>query len=226
MHAKREIRDNLPSCPHLALERTLWMDGVIHVAGVDEAGRGAWAGPLVAASVLLPPSRDDLAQALTGVTDSKCLSPRRRETLFPIITRVALAIGVGQASPTRIDRYGLMAATRLAMVRAVEALVIVPEHLLIDAVDLRQKVNIPQQAMFFGDSISLSVAAASIIAKVTRDRIMCQLDSLYPHYGFAKHKGYGTVAHRAALAKHKPTPIHRRSFKPIAALVDQHPARA
>lgn len=205
--------------PRLDIERELWMDGVTHVAGIDEVGRGAWAGPVVAAAVLLPPERQNLTHILSGVCDSKRISARRREFLFPIITGVALAIGVGRASPTEVDHNGLVPATRMAMVRAIESLAIPPQHLLIDAVDLSSIVKLPQQAMFFGDSISLSVAAASIIAKVTRDRIMRRLHKQYPNYGFARHKGYGTAAHRVALEKHRPTPIHRKSFKPVYNLV-------
>lgn len=226
MRPKHKRWAHVPPRPHLELERRLWMDGIIRVAGVDESGRGAWAGPLIAAAVLLPPGQDDLTQDLIGVTDSKRISPRQRESLFPVITSVALAVGVGRVSPAEVDRDGLLPATRLAMMLAVEDLALPPQYLLIDAVDMGSIVKLPQQAMFFGDSISLSVAAASIIAKVTRDRIMLRIHSRYPEYGFAQHKGYGTVAHRAALQTHNLAPVHRKSFKPIAELTERQATAA
>lgn len=221
MSGKRDHKTRLPHHPHLELEQELWMDGFSLIAGIDESGRGAWAGPLVASAVILPFKMDDLKQALTGVDDSKQLSPRQRERLYPLINKVAIAVGIGIASPSEVDRHGLIPATRLAMVGAVENLVTPPQHLIIDAVDLRPILKMPQTSIFYADSLSLSVASASIIAKVTRDRIMRRIHHRYPIYGFAQHKGYGTIAHRAALEQHRPAPVHRKSFRPVAALIEQ-----
>lgn len=204
-----------PAQPTLDHERQFWQAGSARVAGIDEAGRGAWAGPVVAAAVIL-----DLAGAdrLTGVNDSKRLAPRQREALYPIIIENAVAAGVGQASAAEIDRLGIVPATRLAMTRALEALSPQPGALIIDAVHL-PTVKLPQSVFCFADSISLSVAAASIIAKVTRDRLMVEFDAQYPRYNFARHKGYGTRIHQVALQSIGPCEIHRQTFKPIRALL-------
>jgi ribonuclease HII len=201
--------------PHLDHERHLWQAGHTHVAGLDEAGRGAWAGPVVAAAVILDSDRVD---QLDGVNDSKQLSARQRETLYQIIVDNCRAFGVGHGTVEEIDSIGIVPATRLAMTRAIEALSPPPDALIIDAVRL-PTVNLPQSVFFFADSISLSVAAASIIAKVTRDRLMVELDAHYPRYDFARHKGYGTRIHQLALQSIGPCEIHRRSFKPISALL-------
>ena len=201
--------------PHLEHEERFRRAGCALVAGVDEAGRGAWAGPVFAGAVIV-----DRAQAgrLSGVTDSKQLSPARRSALYELIVAHCQAYGVGQASAAEIDALGILPATRLAMVRAIAALSPRPQALIVDAVRLPQ-VELPQAVFNFADSISLSVAAASILAKVARDRLMIELDGRYPGYGFARHKGYGTLIHQAALQSIGPCEIHRRSFQPIHRLL-------
>jgi len=205
----------LPDRPTLDHELQLIQAGHVLVAGIDEAGRGAWAGPVVAAAVIL--NLSDVS-ALQKVKDSKQLSPRQRDTLYQIVIDHCVAYGVGQGSVEEIDSIGILPATRLAMTRAVEALNPQPDALIIDAVRLPQ-VNKPQAVFNFADSISLSVAAASILAKVTRDRWMIAADTQYPAYCFARHKGYGTQIHQAALQSVGPCEIHRKSYKPIAALL-------
>jgi ribonuclease HII len=207
--------------PDLSLEHELHQQGHRLIAGVDEAGRGAWAGPVVAAAVILPLDQPDQLAALldAGVNDSKQLTPRRRERLYALIRRTAVAVGMGGVSAGQIDRDGILYATRVAMRRAVSILRTQPQALLIDAVDLRADVPLPQKRLNYGDSVSLSIAAASIIAKVSRDRFMVQLDALYPGYNFTRHKGYGTRLHQAALAQLGPSEMHRKSFRPVAALL-------
>jgi ribonuclease HII len=204
--------------PRLTFERRWWRQGYQRVAGLDEVGRGAWAGPVVAAAVILPPDQPRLSAALRGVTDSKQLTPRQRERLAEVIGSAALAVGVGGAGAGEVDRDGLIAATRAAMERAIALLAVPPDALLVDALDLAPVVPLPQQAIVYGDSRSLSIAAASIIAKVARDRWMVGLDARYPGYGFARHKGYGTAGHCAALAQLGVSHAHRRSYAPIARL--------
>jgi ribonuclease HII len=204
--------------PRLTFERRWWRQGYQRVAGLDEVGRGAWAGPVVAAAVILPPDRPRLSAALRGVTDSKQLTARQRERLAGVIGAAALAIGVGGAGAGEVDRDGLIGATRAAMERAIAMLSLPPDALLVDALDLAPVVPLPQQAIVYGDSRSLSIAAASIVAKVARDRWMSGLDGRYPGYGFARHKGYGTPAHCAALARLGVSDVHRRSYAPIARL--------
>ena len=207
----------LPDRPTLDREYQWIRAGHALVAGIDEAGRGAWAGPVVAAAVIL-----NLPEALSlrEVNDSKQLSPRQRDKLYPIIIDQCVAYGIGQGSVTEIDELGILPATRLAMMRAVGALSPQPDALIIDAVRLPQ-VNKPQAVFNFADAISLSVAAASILAKVTRDRLLVDLDAHYPAYQFARHKGYGTQIHRAALQSAGPCEAHRRSFRPIRALLTE-----
>ena len=189
------------------------------VAGLDEAGRGAWAGPVVAAAVILP--RDAMrCSALRGVRDSKLLTPHRRQALLPRIQQAALAIGVGRASHAEIDILGIVTATRLAMQRAVQALPLAPDALLIDALEL-PAVPLPQRVLFHADRLCLSVAAASVVAKVTRDRWMAELDAQYPGYGFARHKGYGTAVHQKALAGLGVSAIHRLTFEPVRVIADR-----
>jgi ribonuclease HII len=204
--------------PGLLLERRLWRQGRQWVAGLDEVGRGAWAGPVVAAAVILPPDRRALRAALKGVTDSKLLSARQRERLFQTIHTVAVAVGVGGAGANEVDQDGLMGATRAAMQRAIGMLNPQPEALLVDAVDLRAWVPLPQQWPFHGELLSLSIAAASIVAKVNRDRWMDGLELRCPGYGFAAHKGYGTAQHMAALAELGVCEAHRRSYAPVMRL--------
>ncbi|MFL7790881.1 MAG: ribonuclease HII [Anaerolineae bacterium] len=203
--------------PDLSEEHALLTAGYSHIAGIDEAGRGAWAGPVYAAAVVLPLDRSNLVEMLDGVRDSKLLSPARRETLLPIIEEVALAVGVGRADPAEIDEMGIAPATRQAMVRALSSLNGQINALLIDYVRLPE-IDLHQRAFPKADARCLSVAAASIVAKVTRDQLMAQLDEELPGYGFAQHKGYGTRQHRQALARLGPSPIHRMSWRPLQTL--------
>lgn len=199
--------------PSLEFERTLLAVGHRSIAGVDEVGRGSWAGPVVAAAVILPLHDPALVQVLAGVRDSKCLQADERERLATSIARVALGIGLGWASHHTIDRDGLSAANRRALHRAVLALHPAPDALLIDYFRLPE-CALPQVAVPHGDARSLSVAAASIVAKTVRDRWMIGCDVRYPGYGFAHHKGYGTASHRRAIALHGISPMHRQSFRP------------
>ena len=202
--------------PHLQLELDLLAHGHRIVAGLDEAGRGAWAGPVVAAAVVLPLHRSDLSCVLSGVRDSKLLTPRRREELLPVIREVAWATGVGVAPSSYVDRYGVVAATRRAMRGAIRDLGLSPDYLLIDYLHL-PNMAIAQKGIPKGDRRHLSIAAASIVAKVTRDRALCELDRQYRGYGFAKHKGYGTRQHAESLAHMGPCAVHRYSFAPVRA---------
>jgi ribonuclease HII len=200
--------------PTLDWETRLWRQGYVRVAGLDEAGRGAWAGPVVAAAVVLPSGDGQLARHLEGVCDSKLLSPARREKLLEVISRHALAVGVGAVAPATIDSVGIVAATRQAMGLALRVLWPPAECLLIDYLRLPE-VPLPQECMPRGDALVLSIAAASIVAKVCRDRMMAGLERVYPGYGFAQHKGYGTERHQAALACLGPSAAHRLSFAPL-----------
>ncbi len=188
----------------------------ITVAGLDEAGRGAWAGPVVAAAVMLPPDPDRLAECLAEVDDSKRLTPSTRERLYDRIVEVA-DVGVGVISAIEIDRIGILPATLAAMEDALSALPTQPVHLLIDYIP-RPLGSWPQQRIKRGESESMSIAAASIIAKVHRDRLMVEMEEKWPGYGFARHKGYGTAQHRAALDCLGPTAIHRRTWAPLLQL--------
>ncbi len=205
----------------LTYETALRQQGFTHIAGLDEVGRGAWAGPVVAGAVILPLDRPDLAQVLEGVNDSKLLSPRRREKLLLYITEAALAMEVGFATQREIDKHGIVTATRLAMQRALARLPIQPDCLLLDALRL-PSIALPQTHLIRGDQKSLTIAAASIVAKVTRDQWMRDRDEHYPEYGFAAHKGYGTALHQRALQQYGVTELHRRSFAPIRAAAAQH----
>lgn len=210
----RVQRYQLPPSPHLQHETALREQGFRFIAGLDEAGRGAWAGPVVTAAVILPLDRPDLVQILAGVNDSKKLSPIVRAGLFDLIRQTALAVGVGQAPAEVVDQINVMGATRYAMQQALEQLTIQPDYLLLDHLVL-PGVNLPQAGFPKADSISLTVAAASIIAKVTRDRLMVEFGQQYPGYGFERHKGYGTSLHQAALAEHGPCSLHRQSYEPV-----------
>jgi ribonuclease HII len=204
--------------PTLEAEERFWACGMQRVAGLDEAGRGAWAGPVVAAAVILPRG-DGIHAALVGVRDSKQVSPAKREILAVRIVKVALAVGVGRGEQHEIDALGIVPATRLAMQRALSALSVAPEALIVDALSL-PGVNLPQDVFPYADARSLSVAAASIIAKVSRDRWMVNVAEVdFPGYGFAQHKGYGTPQHQASLAHLGVCPIHRLSFRPVAECV-------
>ncbi len=196
--------------PDLHLERALWQGGLRYVAGVDEAGRGALAGPVAAAAVILTPDRVNVLQGV--VADSKLLTPSQREKAAEAVRQAALTWAVGWAWPEEIDRWGILCATRLAVRRALARLDPQPEYLILDYLRLPE-VELPQTALPQGDRRVLSVAAASVLAKTTRDTLMRALDDRYPGYGFARHKGYGTQAHRAALHRLGPSPVHRRSFR-------------
>jgi ribonuclease HII len=201
--------------PGLREEARLIAAGYRCIAGVDEAGRGAWAGPVTAAAVVLPDHKS-IARKLRGVDDSKRLRPDQRAQLRMRIEDAALAFCIGMASNDEIDQLGILPATRLAMMRAVAGLRMSPDALLIDAVRL-PALALHQHAFNFADSISLSVAAASILAKTARDELMSELDAEAPAYRFGLHKGYGTAAHRAVLTVHGVSRHHRRSYRPIAA---------
>ena len=190
----------------LSFEKNAWNSGYYYVAGIDEAGRGPLAGPVMAAAVILP-----VGHTIQGVDDSKKLSPDKRERLFDIIMAQALSVGVGSMTPADIDRINILQATRRAMLAAVLNLSQLPDCLLIDGISTIDS-TIPQKTVKKGDSLSLSIAAASIIAKVTRDRIMIEMDAKYPGYGFAGHKGYGSEAHMDAIKRLGPSPIHRLTF--------------
>lgn len=200
----------LPSEPDLSFELALWEAGLTTVAGIDEAGRGALAGPVAAAAVILPPEQK-IAARLKGVRDSKQISPSQREIAREKILQFAAAWGVGFATAEEIDQMGILPATRLAASRALEALTLIPLHLLLDYLFLPD-IPTPQTALIKGDCRSLSIAAASILAKTSRDALMRDLDLTYPGYGFAAHKGYGTLAHRVALQRLGACPVHRISF--------------
>lgn len=201
--------------PTLRFERSFWSRGLLHVAGIDEVGRGAWAGPVVAGAVILPPqSRRSNLRDLDCARDSKLLSPKQREALFGPICAGALAFATGLATREEIDEVGLGRANRLAMERAIQALAIPPDALVLDAFRL-PAVALPQNAIIHGDQLSLTIACASILAKVTRDRMMVALDAELPGYGFAKHKGYGTGEHQEALRRLGVSREHRQSFAPV-----------
>lgn len=207
------------AAPSLAPEQAFWRGGIRRVAGVDEVGRGALAGPLVAAAVILP-CRDGsslrrLRAALAEVRDSKLLAPERRRALIGPIHAAAEAVGLGLVEADELDAIGLGAANRLAMERAVGALALAPDALLLDAcvVDL----GMPQVGLIDGDARCLSIAAASIVAKVARDRIMIDSDLADGRYAFAQHKGYASALHRERLLRFGPGPLHRRCFAPVAA---------
>ena len=187
--------------------------GYLSIAGTDEAGRGPLAGPVVAAAVILHPG-----QVMGGVTDSKKLTERQREKLYPMIMTEARGIGIGICDHHEIDRLNILRASLEAMRRAVSALPVAADFLLVDGLYM-VPLDLPQQAVVKGDSLSLSIAAASIIAKVTRDRLMVEFDRLYPGYGFAGHKGYPSASHRAAIARLGPCPIHRKSFRGVKEFV-------
>lgn len=207
---------NKAALPSLEWESIFWECGMPCVAGVDEVGRGAMAGPLVAAAVILPACRrDDLSDALSGVRDSKLLTHERRVALLADIEAIAQSIGVGIVPVDELDRMGLGAANRIAMERAVLRLDMEADALVIDAcvIDL----GLPQLGPIDGDALSLSIAAASIVAKVTRDRMMIELAEEEGRYGFELHKGYCSPLHKTRLAEHGPSIHHRRCFSPVAA---------
>ncbi len=199
--------------PDWTLEQALWRAGYTLVAGLDEAGRGALAGPVVAAVVVFPPQAAK-ASALQDLNDSKALTPQARAGLLPVVLQHAFAWAVGWASWEEVDRLGVPQATRQAMMRALQALPQPPQFLLLDHL-LLPDVPLPQVALPKGDARCATIAAASILAKTVRDAYMQGLDRAYPAYGFARHKGYGTRHHRAALEQHGPAGVHRRRFAPV-----------
>jgi len=210
------LRPTDPACsrPTLDNEIALLQQGYRFVAGLDEAGRGAWAGPVVAAAVILPLDQPGLAETLAGLRDSKKLTPPQRNRFFELIHQTALGVSIGQAPPAMVDERNVVAATRYAMAQALAGLTSEPDYLLIDHLKLPD-VKILQDAFPKADDLSLTVAAASIVAKVTRDRLMVDHNATYPGYAFDRHKGYGTPAHRSALVRLGPCPLHRLSFEPV-----------
>jgi len=199
--------------PTLEHEVRIWQAGYAAIAGLDEAGRGALAGPVVAGAVILPKNaRQDGIWA--EVRDSKLLSPAQREEMAGRIRSAAAGWAVGEASAQEIDEIGIAPATRLAMQRAIHALPAPPDYLLLDWVRLTT-ANLPQESYPKGDQRIVSIAAASILAKVHRDSLLVEMDQMYPLYGFSRHKGYGASSHLAAIAAHGPCPQHRHSFAPM-----------
>lgn len=200
-------------------EREYFAQGCRYIFGLDEAGRGPWAGPVAAGAVCLPLERADLGKILSGVRDSKQLTPRARARLVSRIQETALAWGVGSASHAEIDELGIVSAVKLAMKRALDKALagvdFTPDCLFLDALLWPEMAHIPQVSMIGGDIRSLSIAAASVLAKVWRDEYMVELDGELPQYGFAVHKGYGTKRHQAALEAYGPSPVHRRTFAPV-----------
>lgn len=197
--------------PPLRYEKELWALGFKYIGGIDEAGRGAWAGPVAAAVVILP-AHAGVLRSLSGVRDSKCMTPLQRERAAPIIKVESLAWGIGFSSSQEIDEMGILPATRQAIMRALEMLPLSPEYLLLDYIHWPGLAN-PHLALPKGEGQSLSIAAASVLAKTARDTVMRELELQYPGYGFKCHKGYGTVQHRAAIIRLGLCPIHRTSFK-------------
>ncbi len=187
-----------------------WVKGVGFLCGIDEVGRGPLAGPVVAASVILPERCH-----IEGIKDSKKLSPERREELFGKILNKAISIGLGIVEPILIDRINILQATYEAMRRAILSMKVFPEYVIVDGRPI-PGLPLPQEGIIKGDSISISIGAASIVAKVVRDRIMEMYDLIFPQYGFARNKGYGTKEHIEALFRYGPCPIHRRSFRPVS----------
>ena len=202
--------------PSFTEEKILEAQGYRYIAGIDEAGRGSLAGPVVAAAVILPGHID--TPWLNQVKDSKQLSPAKRELLFHHIHEVAISIGIGVVHHEIIDAKGIVRATRLAMKLAIGQLSPPPDFLLIDYMHLPE-VPLAQKGVTNGDSLCFSIACASIIAKVSRDHMMIAFDETYPGYGLAQHKGYGTREHIACLCRLGPSPIHRQSFKPVKNLI-------
>jgi len=198
--------------PSRTEERKLAKQGYKLIAGIDEAGRGALAGPVVAAAVILPLRLKE--DWLGKVRDSKMLTPAKRELLFHHIHRAAVSVGIGMTLPEMIDEQGIVKATRLAMKAAVDHLSPPPDHLLIDYMSLPE-ASLPQKGITRGDQSCLCIACASIMAKVSRDHLMIDMDRDYPGYGLTRHKGYGTQLHLSCLRQMGPSPIHRRSFRPV-----------
>jgi len=213
MAERRRAAISIPPAPDLSFEARLWCGGVKHIAGIDEAGRGALAGPVAAAAIIFP-AEPSLSHKLDGVRDSKQMTASERNAWAQRLPGIALDWAVGFAEAEEIDALGIVPATRLAVRRALSQLSLLPNHLLVDYLNLPGE-TIPQTSLIKGDARSLSIAAASILAKTSRDRVCRELDLNYPGYGFARHKGYGTQFHINALRQLGPSPVHRRSFKPV-----------
>ena len=196
----------------LKYEKNLYKKGISLIAGVDEVGRGPLVGPVVAAAVILPKN-----YKLKGLNDSKKLSEKKREELYPIIMKDAIAVGIGEVQADEIDKINIYEASRKAMMIAIDNLSVKPEYILVDAMPLF--TDTPHDAIIHGDALSLSIAAASVIAKVTRDKMMIELDKKYPLYGFKKHKGYPTKAHLEALKKYGPLENYRFTYGPVRDLI-------
>jgi ribonuclease HII len=201
--------------PTFELENNLKKQGYKYIAGIDEAGRGPLAGPVVAAAAMV---NREFGMINCKIRDSKLLSLKQREKLFKVITKNALAWGVGKVSEKIIDQRGIVQANLLAVKKAIKSLKIKPDYLLFDGGIKLENIKIPQKTIIKGDAKIFSIACASILAKVTRDRFMVKLDKKYPQYGFAQHKGYGTKTHFEAIKKYGPCPIHRKSFAPVSSL--------
>ncbi len=217
MAARRSSADALE---RFLFETDLWLAGLQGIAGVDEAGRGPLAGPVVAAAVVLPPAwyTVGMPAALRGLNDSKQLPAEEREDFHrELVSRAEVRYGIAVVDPGDIDRINILQATYRAMVEAVRQLQPPPEHILVDGLPV-PALTWPHTAIVGGDGLSYSIAAASVLAKVTRDRLMVEYDRVHPEYGFARHKGYPTPEHLDALRRHGPCPIHRRSFEPVRAL--------
>ena len=200
-----------------AFERELLLQGITRIAGVDEAGRGPLAGPVVAAAVMFPERwlKDGLPEDLNGLNDSKQLTERQREGFFAVLTTCGeIQFAIAQMDAARVDEINILQATHRAMNDALAQLQLAPQHALVDGTRVKT-LRFPQTPIVKGDSRSYSIAAASVLAKVTRDRLMVAYHERWPAYGFADHKGYGTAQHLAAIAAHGPCPIHRRSFAPL-----------
>ena len=210
MPRKKFDISTLPKFPDLSIENRLWEANWVHIAGIDEAGRGALAGPVCAAAVILP-NLPERTRILAGVRDSKQMTQLQRERFEPLVKEVAVSWGVGFASAVEIDEIGILPATRLAAKRAVDALSPIPDYLITDYLNLPE-INIPQEHFVKGDMRSLTISAASVLAKTARDAHMRLLDEQVPGYALSRHKGYGTKAHRAAIQKLGKSPIHRKSF--------------
>ena len=211
MPRKKFDTSTLPKAPDLKIEKRLWRKGFAHLGGIDEAGRGALAGPVTAAAVILP-NIPKLKKLLAGVRDSKEMTVKQRNHFELLIKETALSWGVGFASSTEIDQIGILPATRLAAQRATDSLSLIPDYLITDYLSLPD-INIPQEKFIKGDMRSLTIAAASVLAKTARDAEMILLDNEYLDYGFAQNKGYGTKKHRAAIQKLGKSLVHRQSFK-------------
>jgi ribonuclease HII len=207
-------RYSMASGPSLDRELALRRQGYRLVAGVDEVGRGAWAGPVVACAAVLPVNSPTLEGELVGIRDSKLLTPARRSRFHELISRLAVSLSLGVVCSSRLDELGVVAATKLAMKRALDGLPVSPDYLLVDGFPLAYR-GLPHLGLPGGDDLCMSISAASIVAKVERDRMMVLLDGVYPGFHFGQHKGYGTPQHQEALDRLGPCPVHRLSYAPM-----------